>query len=282
MAAYTLKKCLAHKDNYGTQRKTSDIKYIVIHYTANDGDTDENNALYFQRNIKHASAHYFVDNNSVTQSVPDDYVAYSVGGSKYANCSTTGGGKLYNKCTNANSISVELCDPVKDGTVYAGSATITNALALVKDLMKKYNVPVSNVIRHFDVTGKACPAYWCGTTSKDAKWLSEFRDKLQTTTTTKTETLYRIRKTWSDAASQIGAYSSLDNAKKNCKEGYNVYDSKGEIVYSNVTQMYRIRKTWKDSASQIGAYKSLDNAKKNCKSGYSVFDESGKAVYSVK
>ena len=32
-----------------------------------------------------------------------------------------------------------------------------NAADLVKLLMKKYNVPVERVIRHYDVTGKVCP-----------------------------------------------------------------------------------------------------------------------------
>ena len=75
-------------------RKTSAIKYIVIHYTANDGDTDEGNGKYFHNSIVKASAHYFVDSDSVTQSVPDDYTAYSVGGSKYGNCKTTGAGSF--------------------------------------------------------------------------------------------------------------------------------------------------------------------------------------------
>lgn len=45
--------------------------------------------------------------------------------------------------------------------------------------------------------------------------------------------LYRVRKSWEDASSQKGAYSVLDNAKKNCPNGYSVFDSKGNIVYSN-------------------------------------------------
>lgn len=176
--AYKLKKNLANKKNYGGSRKTSAIKYIVIHYTANDGDTDEGNGKYFRNNIVKASAHYFVDSDSVTQSVPDDYVAWSVGGSKYSNCKSTGGGKFYGKCTNSNSISIELCDDKKNGTVYPSAATITNAIELTKGLMKKYGIPAENVIRHFDVTGKSCPAYWCGTDAKNKKWKTEFQDKL--------------------------------------------------------------------------------------------------------
>lgn len=44
--------------------------------------------------------------------------------------------------------------------------------------------------------------------------------------------LYRVRKSWSDAKSQIGAYSNLNNAKKVCVNGYNVYDEFGNVVYS--------------------------------------------------
>lgn len=171
---YALKKHLADKSNYGGKRSTDKIKYIVMHFTANDGDTDENNGKYFANNVVKTSAHYFVDDDSVTQSVPDDYVAYSVGGEKYSNYSTTGGGKLHGKCTNTNSISIELCDDVKNGTIYPSAQTIVNAIELVKTKMKEYDIPASNVIRHFDVTGKSCPAYWVD----DAKWKSEFWNKL--------------------------------------------------------------------------------------------------------
>lgn len=168
--SYTIKTAIANKSNYGSKRSTSGIKYIVIHYTGNDGDTDENNGKYFQNNVVSASAHYFVDDDSVTQSVPDDYIAYAVGGNY-------GGGSLYGKATNANTLSVELCDTVKNGTVYPSAKTIENAVAFVKEKMKQYNIPQSNVIRHYDVNGKKCPAYWVD----DTKWKSEFWNKLSAT-----------------------------------------------------------------------------------------------------
>lgn len=173
-----IKTQLANKANYGSSRSLSMIKYIVIHYTGNDGDTDENNGKYFKNNIVKASAHYFVDDDSITQSVPDNYVAWSVGGSKYSNASKTGGGKFYKICTNTNSISIEICDDVRNGVIYPSAKTIANALELTKHLMNKYSVPKENVIRHFDVTGKFCPAYWAGTSAKNEKWKTEFWDKL--------------------------------------------------------------------------------------------------------
>lgn len=179
--AYEFKTEIANKSNYGSIRSTDKIKYIVIHYTANDGDTDEGNGSYFKNNIVKASAHYFVDDDSVTQSVPDNYVAYSVGGEKYSDCAKTGGGYYYGKCTNTSSISIELCDDVKNGTIYPSAATIANAVELTKNLMKKYGIAKEYVIRHFDVNGKKCPAYWCGTSVKNAKWQSEFWNMLAST-----------------------------------------------------------------------------------------------------
>ena len=154
-----LKTNLALKRNYGGYRSPSKIKYIVWHYTGNDGDTDEANARYF-KSYRGVSAHYFVDDDSATMSVPDTYVAYSVGGSRYKNYKQTGGAKYYKICTNANSISIELTDTKRDGKIMASNDTIENAIELTQMLMKKYNIPLGNVIRHFDVTGKSCPAYY--------------------------------------------------------------------------------------------------------------------------
>lgn len=145
-----IKTQLAHRSNYGGKR-TQKIEWIVMHYTANDGDSDESNGRYFQQPLNPvASAHYFVDDDSITQSVPDDYVAYHCGARTYK----------HPYCRNANSIGVELCDAKRDGRVMATNRTIANAAELVYQLCKQYKIPYDHIIRHFDVTGKLCPAYW--------------------------------------------------------------------------------------------------------------------------
>lgn len=151
-----IKTSLANRGNYGDERALSQIKYIVIHYTANDGDSDEGNANYFKGD-RGVSAHYFVDDDSITQSVKDNFIAWAVGGNKYPNCLATGGGAYYGKCTNSNSISIELCDSVKNGKYDFTENTLAQAASLTKELMKRYAIPLSSVIRHFDVTGKSCP-----------------------------------------------------------------------------------------------------------------------------
>ena len=237
--AYILKTNLANKANYGGSRPENSIKYIVIHYTGNDGDTDENNAKYFKNNIVNASAHYFVDDDSVTQSVPDTNVAWSVGGNKYTNCKETGGGAYYCKCTNANSISVELCDNLKNGVVYPTAKTIANAIELVKKLMAKYNIPQSNVIRHFDVTGKPCPAYWCGSDSKNNKWKTEFYNKLVNVACTP-GVPFKVRVTITDL---------------NIRKGPGTNYAKNGIISPNVYTIVEV-KTGKGSSKGWGKLKS--------------------------
>lgn len=167
--AYKLKTDLAHRSNYGAKRSISTIKYIVWHFTGNDGDTDEANGKYFKKMLpqnKKASAHFFVDDDSVTISVPETYTAYAVGGSRYSNYKKTGGASLYKIATNANTINIEMCDTLKNGKYDVSERTLKNAIELTRSLMKKYNIPISRVIRHFDVTGKSCPVYYVD----NSKW----------------------------------------------------------------------------------------------------------------
>lgn len=105
--------------------------------------------------------------------------------------------------------------------------------------------------------------------------------------------LYRVRKDWADEKSQIGAYTSLDNAMKEADNhpGYYVYDEGGTAIYPVKVEvkptkdnLYRVRKAWGDSASQKGAYTFFDNAKLCVDStapgdGYFVFNSAGIAVY---
>ncbi len=172
--SYTIKEQLANSGNYGGSRNASQIRYLVYHYTGNDGDRAANNAKYFQNNIVKASAHYFVDDTTVWRSVPDLKVAWSVGGSKYANAHKTGGGTMYGVITNTNSLSIEMCDTIRNGVYQASEATLANAAALGRALMEKYGIPIENVYRHFDVTGKHCPSYLVSA----QKW-AEFKKRLE-------------------------------------------------------------------------------------------------------
>lgn len=187
---YKTKTLIANRKNYGSKRSTSVIKYLVYHYTANDGDTDEANAKYFHNNVVKASAHRFVDDDSVTISVPDNYTAYHCGGGLQGST----GHKFYKICTNTNSIGIEMCDTIKNGKYEVSPKTRANAIEEGRKIVKKYNIPKSRVIRHYDVTGKNCPAYFV----KDEEAWKKFRNEIfeedkkedkKTSTVGKTKTL---------------------------------------------------------------------------------------------
>lgn len=174
---YTYKTKKAKRCNYGGRRNIKKLLYAVVHYTGNDCDTDEGNANHFANNNVGASAHYFIDDDSVTQSVPDEYVAWSVGstglldqGSPYREK----GAKYWGKCTNTNSLNFELCDTVKDGKRKLSKKTRANAVVFVAKKMHEYDIPISRLIRHFDVNGKLCPIYWV---TDEEDWLA-FKDEV--------------------------------------------------------------------------------------------------------
>ena len=175
--AYKIKKAISNRSNYGSQRNVNAIIYFAVHYTANDGDSDESNARYFQNNIVKASANYFIDDDSVTESVPPNYVAWAVGGSKYPDCSKTGGGKMYGIMNNSNSLSFELCDTVKNGKYDLSKKTRENAIDFIARQMIIYHVDINHVYRHFDVNGKMCPRYFAGK-ENEAAW-KKFKTELK-------------------------------------------------------------------------------------------------------
>ena len=138
----------ANEANFARGR-TQPIEFLVIHYTANNGDTVQNNLDYFAGNAVGASAHYFVDENGYGQSVKDGDTAWHCGASSYR----------HEACRNANSIGMELCSR-KDskGNYYFMDQTVYNAAALARQLMQTYGIDRTHVLRHYDVTGKRCPA----------------------------------------------------------------------------------------------------------------------------
>lgn len=102
-----------------------------------------------------------------------------------------------------------------------------NCAKLAAALLKKYKLGINALYTHNHwYSGKYCPAYIL------PHW-DKFKAKVQSymKSGSSAKQLYRVRKSWSDAKTQIGAYSSLENAKKACKAGYSVYDSNGKAVY---------------------------------------------------
>lgn len=199
--------------NYNGIAISRNIKYIVVHYTANRTDTAYNNTKYFKSVNRNSSAHYFVDDNNIYQCVLDKDISWHCGGSKQSN----NGGSFYGKCTNQNSIGIEMCC-----TNYnVSERTENNTIELIKKLMKKYNISVNNVIRHFDVVGKNCPAPMV---QDQARW-NRFKEKLGGKTSNNSTINASIPKCTGDII-----YQSFDNIKKQwLPEIINANDYAGNI-----------------------------------------------------
>ena len=151
--------------SYGGTRALSSIKYIIIHYTAGNGDTAIAECNYFKNgNTRSAGAHFFVDQfGACYQSIPLNRTAWSAG---VFYTSANGAASYWGKCTNANSVSIELCDNLnKDPSAKQIAATKT-LVAYIKSQCPN----AQTIIRHWDVAGKACPARMIGT--NNAKWNS--------------------------------------------------------------------------------------------------------------
>lgn len=147
--------------NFNDKNDENRIKYIVIHYFGSLG-TAESVSNYFKSAYRGASAHYSLDEgNNVYQSVEDGDIAWHCG---------TSGKYVHKVCRNSNSIGIEV-RPHKlstktmnasDKDWYFTNEVIDNLVEFTQYLMDKYNVPVENVIRHYDVTGKLCPRPFVG------------------------------------------------------------------------------------------------------------------------
>lgn len=129
---------------YNYAKRSENLKYIVIHDTDNPGLNADYHYNYFNSENKNASADYFVDSNSIIQTVDTD-INYSW------HCGD-GHGK-YN-ITNNNSLGIEIC--IEDNG-QPSELTIINTIELTQYLMKKYNIPICRVVRHYDASRKKCP-----------------------------------------------------------------------------------------------------------------------------
>ena len=118
------------------------VNGIVIHYVGNPGTTAEQNHSFFQNLARtgetYASSHFLVGlEGEVLLNVPLNEIAY---------CSNQ---------RNGDTISIECCHP--DDTGEFNAATYDALVRLTRWLMEEYGLDTSQVLRHYDVTGKVCP-----------------------------------------------------------------------------------------------------------------------------
>lgn len=168
-------------------------KRICVHYTGQAGAGADRLALYYKnvasgmfpdKSNNWTSTQYIVGlNGKVIRIVPDNEVAYAASGK------------------NDGTLHIEVCYSKAYGEFE--TVSISALRELVQYLMKKYNIPAGNVLRHYDLTGKYCPWYYVD----ENRWavLHEY----VTSSDVKPKKLYRV---------QVGAFSSKENAEQYMKK----------------------------------------------------------------
>jgi N-acetylmuramoyl-L-alanine amidase len=236
---------MTRNDCYTANRKIVP-KGIMVHSTATPGVMA---AAWFSRWNKSYKAgetdrqvcvHAFLDDKEIWQYLPWDHRGWHAGGS-----------------ANDSYIGFEICEPA--GFTYSGGATMVgydaakheayfraawaNAVALCVYLCKLYGLTEQNIICHSEgyklgiASNHADVLHWF---PKHGENMDTFRAAVKAALAggssgdgTETGGYYRVRKSWSDAASQLGAFKVLSNAKALADKspGYSVFDEKGNRVY---------------------------------------------------
>lgn len=194
---------VANKRSYGKGNKK---RYIIVHQTGNPSkgaNAKMHARLQTNLNPRNGSWHVQVDDTEAIQSFDYDY-----------NCWHAGVGK---KLGNLDTIGIESC--INSDADYL--KVLENTADVVKQLMKKYDIPIENVTQHYDWSRKNCPAQIRA--GKDGITWAKFLDMVQkdnreVEVTLSSDELYRV---------QIGAFANKENAERLAKElkakGYPVY-----------------------------------------------------------
>lgn len=272
-------------------RGSNKIEFIVVHYL---GVPNADNPNLYGGGY---GGHYNIkrDGSVYKAADPKTAVVWHCGGGLQG----SGGHSFHGICTNFNSIGIEcgVCytdTSVKDASGdsdqwYFTTETQESLVWLVSKLMDEYGISLDHVIRHYDVTGKICPNPYVKNNKLRTSWTwEEFRSRLAeyrksggyaaegtgTPAPVTADAWYRVRKSWDDVASQVGAFKVLDNAKACADEhpGYYVFDPDGKKVYTpkaSVVVPFLVRVKIRDLNIRTGP--GTDHAKTGQYTGIGVF-----------
>ena len=195
---------------------------ITVHNTSRLGEVAKTQAEQYARatynnNMNGVIVHFYVDEVEAWQLLPLD-----VSGFHAADGDGAG---------NRRTIAVEC---IMDGSgSEADKKSEENCAKLVAGLLKMFDFGIKDLYTHNHwYSQKYCPAYILPHWNEFRKKVEGYiKDNAGVRQESENNMLYRVRKSWDDSKSQIGAYKSLESAKSVCKSGYYVFDEKGNKVY---------------------------------------------------
>ncbi len=164
---------LIAKNEYSRPGKKLDaVNGIVVHYVANPGTSAAANRSYFaglaESGATYASSNFIIGlDGEVIQCVPADEVAYA------------------SNSRNSDTLSIECCHP--DETGVFTYPTYDSLVRLCADICIGFDLdPESDIIRHYDVTGKMCPIYFVEHEDEWKEFLSDVADAVDRIKTAQT------------------------------------------------------------------------------------------------
>lgn len=182
-------------------------------------------ADYFARTTRQASSNYCIGNGG------DIAISVDEGNRAWTSSSE------YN---DQRAVTIEVSNSVCGGDWPVSPAAYNALVHLCADICKRnginpaYNGAASgSITMHKMFAATACPGPYLSHKITSGDLARDIKAAMgQGTSKPVSQQLYRIRKSWADVKSQIGAYKSLENAKKACGKGYTVFDKDGKAVYS--------------------------------------------------
>lgn len=242
------------KEKYctGNRRYKSAEKFapvgVVLHSIGTPQPSADVLWRYWQNDSSPYVVHYMVDDQKILHCMPDNYKCWHVGSPGNSKWIGIEMGEPYQiKYTSGATFTVS---DLTKARAYA-EATYKNAVWLIAQLCKKYGWnPNTAIYTHHEVTAKKLsntdhvdPQHlWDGlglgysllTLRRDvaaAMGQASASPAPEPEAPAASNQIYRIRKSWADAASQIGAYSNLEYAQAVCKDGYAVFDAAGKQIW---------------------------------------------------
>ncbi|CCQ82111.1 MULTISPECIES: N-acetylmuramoyl-L-alanine amidase [Bacillota] len=208
-------------------RRNQPITKIAIHHTAGAVSAATIGQI-FKPTSRQASCNYGIGN--------DNKIVLCVDESNRSWCTSS------SWCDN-RAITIEVANSSNGGNWPVSDRVLATLIDLVTDICRRngiknctYTGGKDGVLqKHEWYANTNCPGPYLG--SKFTYIASEVNKRLHGGSTspsvTQSSSLYRVRKSWSDAKSQKGAFRNFENAKKcaNANSGYSVYDANGRSVY---------------------------------------------------
>lgn len=203
-------------------KRTKKITKITWHHMAGKLSVKSCGQVFQTRQ---ASTNYGVSGKDVGLYVPEDYRAWSTA----------------NPENDHQAINMELANDGGAPEWHVADETIETAIQLTVDCCRRNGIKEliytgdasGNFTTHDMFMATTCPGPYLKSKMTWAAAEINKRLKGEANADPEVKHLYRVRKTWADAESQLGAFEVLENAKKLADKnpGYEVYDENGKAIY---------------------------------------------------